>query len=77
MGERRHLGHRVVQNLDEDAAEAETDRRPEQTVLDDAGVDLGHAGHHGLDQHLVAAKAGLAHVRDERSYEDEIESRVR
>ena len=64
-GQRRHLGHRVVQDFDEYASEAEADRGTEQRIVDDAGIGLRDALDHRLDQR-AALEAGVARIPDDR-----------
>ena len=59
--QRRHLGHRVIQDFDEYAPEAEADRGTEQGIVDDAGIGLRDALDHRLDQH-AALETGVARI---------------
>jgi len=64
-GERRHLGRRIIEDLDEDASEAEADRRTERRIVDDAGIGLRDSLDHRLDQR-AALETGVACVSDDR-----------
>ena len=47
-----------LEDLDEDAAQAEAHRRPEQRIGDDAGIGLGDPRHHRLDQGAGDGRGG-------------------
>ena len=65
VGQRRHLGLRIIEDFDEDAAEAEADRGTEQWIVDDAGIGFRDALDHRLDQR-AALETRVSCIRDDR-----------
>src|SRR6185436_139769 len=63
----RHLCRRVLEDFDKKAAKAKADRRTAGCVVDDAGIGLGDAALHRLNEDAGVSEASFARVADDEA----------